>query len=688
VIPVHSNEEAFHKFASPKLLPEVVRYIEELKPLRTSQYVLVNAMGAGEYWGSNSNGDHFPEAALIHAPKEWTGVPTLDKARFKNWPYGYPTFYRAHPYAHHRNKDSSRAFGEVELAAWNDNMKRIELVVRVDEDKCQKFGGAHVWDKLSQGQFVDVSMGTRVPWDRCSKCTDMRAYHAALDTFDPSRHKHPGEAVLEVHKRKRAKDGIGIRGIAVTRAEYCDHARNQMNKILPDGTKIFVYNDFPTFFDISFVFIGADKTAKTMLKIASTNAFWDIGLSVDIAEALGYVEETEKTAGDKVYSKTEFQGIPVHIDRPKGYQQHFGEKQGLPAWTRTYKTDYGFIPGTKDKDGEETDVFLGKHPDATHAYVIKQMLNGKHDENKIMLGFKTQEQAKRMFLAHSSPEYKKTIIGGIHSVPMEEFKERFGAKTAEEKAAEEFKEALSKGAKVKKGEIKKDVIPSQFAGKAVPMITPNEKDLPKDLLNMLGKIPGDEMLGSTSSMGIILRPREFQRVVLVRAGGAPLADNFERENVIFPRTKDVDTSMFEGGGGLGSMILRLLMPLLEGRSCFGPMIERRTLVLMHRPHEKKAMGKIASHSLDLLHKIGAAYNGYRKMFLEKIATAQEQLGNAGVSDPALTRIVHLPQDELFTPMSAAYLQRAFWDEAGSTDVERGSSPSENMSRAEFEGEVR
>jgi hypothetical protein len=30
--------------------------------------VLVNAMGAGEYYGSNSNGDHFPEAGLIHRP--------------------------------------------------------------------------------------------------------------------------------------------------------------------------------------------------------------------------------------------------------------------------------------------------------------------------------------------------------------------------------------------------------------------------------------------------------------------------------------------------------------------------------------------------------------------------------------------------------------------------------------------
>lgn len=674
VIPIHSAEEVFHKVASPRLLPDVARYIERLRPTAKSQYVLVNAMGAGEYWGSNSNGDHFPEAALIHAPSEWTGNPIVDRVRAKDWPYGYPTFYKAHPYAHHRNKDATRAFGEVELAVWNDRMKRVELVVRVDEDKCQRFGGAHIWDRLSMGQFVDVSMGCRVPWDRCSICTDMRAYHDALSTFDPKKHKHPGEAVLAVHKAKK------LRGIAVTRAEYCDHARNNMNKILADGRKIFVYNDFPSFFDISFVFIGADKTAKTMLKIASSTAFWDVGLSVDIAASLGYVEDDEKTAGDTVHRKTEFQGIPVHIDRPKGFKQHFGEKQGLPTWTRTYKTDYGFIPGTKDKDGEETDVYLGKHPDASHAFVIKQMINGKHDENKIMLGFKTEEQAKRMFLAHSSPEYKKTIIGGITSVPMEEIKERF--KTAEEKAADEFKEALlGKGAKIKRGEIKKEIVPSQFAGKAVPMITPKEDDLPSPILKALGGLSLPDLLNTTSSAGIVLRPREFQRVILIRSGGESLADDLDSKNVIFPRVKDEDASIFSGEGGVEKTLLRLLAPLLEGRSCFGPMIERRTLVLMHRPSNKEAAKKATSLNDELLHKIGATYNGYRKMLLDKVAEAQTQLADAGVSDPQLSRLAQLPQDELFTPMSAAYLKNAFWDEAGSATVEKSASSSKNMGRA-------
>lgn len=141
VIPLFTkSDSAFEKTASV-LLPDVVRYIETLKPRTDAQYVLVNAMGASEYWGSNVNGDAFPEYSLIHAPDQWTGNPLIDKIAAKSWPYGYPTFYNAHPYAHHRNKDHTRAFGDVELAAWNDAMKRVELVIRVDKDKCESFGG-------------------------------------------------------------------------------------------------------------------------------------------------------------------------------------------------------------------------------------------------------------------------------------------------------------------------------------------------------------------------------------------------------------------------------------------------------------------------------------------------------------------------------------------------------------------
>lgn len=159
-VPLFGPADAvFEKTASASLLPEVTRYIQTLKPRNDAQYVLVNAMGAGEFFGSNVNGDFFPEAALIHRPDKWTGNPLIDSVTAKDWPYGFPTFYGAHPFAHHKNKDPSRAYGEVELAAWNNKMKRVELVTRIDHDKCVQFGGMGIWDRLKDGQFPDVSMG-------------------------------------------------------------------------------------------------------------------------------------------------------------------------------------------------------------------------------------------------------------------------------------------------------------------------------------------------------------------------------------------------------------------------------------------------------------------------------------------------------------------------------------------------
>jgi hypothetical protein len=554
------SDTTFEKVAAPSLLPEVSRYIASLRPVKDSIYVLVNAMGACEFYGSNVNGDAFTETSLIHAPDDWKHNPLVDKIRAKEWPYGYPTFYLAHPYAHHRNKDATRAFGEVELAAWNPRMKRVELVTRVDREKCHAFGGVGVWDKLQQGQFPDVSMGTKVPFDTCSICLDWKAYRDAQATFDPKKHKSQGDAVLEVHKKLQLKNGKGIRGVSITRKDYCDHASKMMNKILPDGRKVFVYNDYPKFFDISFVFIGADRTAKVMLKIAGDERkLWSIG-SAELAEKLGYDETT----------------------------------QVLQA-----------------------------------AFVPEPLL----------------EKA-----ASAEPED--------------------GLKTA----------FLGKAAKDKQGEITKDVVPSQFASKAVPILTKNEPHIPDGLLDLLGKSPLEEALSTPTSLGIVLRPREFQRIMLIQIGHKPLADKYDREGVVFPKS-DEDESVPMGPEHFSPVLARLLSSLIGARSGFGPSIEKRVLILSKIPTEERT--KTSSLSSNLLRKIGAAYNGYRKNVMELVAHSQEVLMSSGMPGDGY-KFAHAPVGVLFTPLAVQYFDSAFQDEIGTSESEKTSSvergfPSRNTS---------
>lgn len=255
------------------VLPEVERFVYELKPDDRYTYVLVNAMGYSEYFGANSNTDyygynpHIDFNGLLH---DWPGIGEnreLDIMKAKNWPHGYPCFYNAAAYAHHRNTDPVQlGFGDVVLSVANPVMKRIELIIRVSNEEAIKKGHHNILSRIRNGERCDVSMGARVPYDACSVCTDWDTFREAMAMYDPKLHAHKGIPVLHYHK------GVApIRGLARTMAERCECMRTQRGKILPDGRKVFVYNDFPRFFDISFVWIGADKTARVMWHLSGNN---------------------------------------------------------------------------------------------------------------------------------------------------------------------------------------------------------------------------------------------------------------------------------------------------------------------------------------------------------------------------------------------------------------------------------
>lgn len=200
-----TNEFAKHASFCP---PEIAAFCADLKPVEGKTYLHLNALGAGETWGSNVNGDYFPKVALTH----------------KGASHGYKTFELfANVYQHHVNKDPAKAMGRVKIAAYNPVMERVELIVEVDNSK-----GSGLIEKVASGEYPDWSMGCKVPYDTCSDCGN------------------------------KAKKVV----------EYCEHLKTAMNKIAENGHRTYAVNDFPKFFDISEVVIGADKTAKTLRKVA------------------------------------------------------------------------------------------------------------------------------------------------------------------------------------------------------------------------------------------------------------------------------------------------------------------------------------------------------------------------------------------------------------------------------------
>lgn len=212
--------------------PEVRDWLSTYKSDKDQIALLVNAMGGSEYWGQNVNGDIWPWMSLAHdckgrRPEEYPYDEFYGK---RIPPYGFRTFLDAHPFVHHRNKDPNRAFGSVAVSTLNKVMKRVELVVLIDRKRAAMHDAQPFVDRVDAGEFPDVSMGARVPFDVCAVCR---------------------------HKSK-------------TKNDYCVHVKELgMNHILPDGRRVGVINLHPRFFDISFVFIGADRTAKVMCKLAS-----------------------------------------------------------------------------------------------------------------------------------------------------------------------------------------------------------------------------------------------------------------------------------------------------------------------------------------------------------------------------------------------------------------------------------
>jgi len=194
------------------IAPELVEYMKKIKPDPRYRYILVAPLGASEYWGPNNKGDIWPEKALN--PPE------------KNAWWGYKTFENAKVFQHHLNKDPNLSIGDIVKAAWNDKMKRVEVIARIDVKKAPP----GLIEAIDQGKTAEVSMGAKIPeGDVCSICGN------------------------------RAK----------SRLFYCEHLKEKMGSIEEDGRYVGAINEKPVFFDLSIVLRPAAEESGILRKIAN-----------------------------------------------------------------------------------------------------------------------------------------------------------------------------------------------------------------------------------------------------------------------------------------------------------------------------------------------------------------------------------------------------------------------------------
>lgn len=122
---------------------------------------------------------------------------------------------------------------------------------------------------------------------------------------------------------------------APTRAQYCDHVRNSMNQVNPDGTKNYVHNPSPNFFDISRVFRPADRTGYTLKKVAHA---YELRSSAEMGEAADDI--AGKAAAIRKLSDIDkiIRGSPVASSSLSNDEQHLVRRFKDYAGTRLAAT--------------------------------------------------------------------------------------------------------------------------------------------------------------------------------------------------------------------------------------------------------------------------------------------------------------------------------------------------------------
>lgn len=120
-----------------------------------------------------------------------------------------------------------------------------------------------------------------------------------------------------------------------------------------------------------------------------------------------------------------FKGLPIMIENPVGSVRTGIDKAG-ERWQTKFYYPYGYIAGTKGADKEGLDCFIGNNPTSDKVFIVHQTDGDRNfDEDKVMLGFDSKEQARDAYLAHYQTQ---GYIGVITEMPFYEFKQQLQTK--------------------------------------------------------------------------------------------------------------------------------------------------------------------------------------------------------------------------------------------------------------------
>lgn len=128
-----------------------------------------------------------------------------------------------------------------------------------------------------------------------------------------------------------------------------------------------------------------------------------------------------RKAAHRLQGHTEVHGLPISIENRRGSVRRWKTPNGDEGKTKM-QIPYGYIRGIKGADGDSLDVFVGPKKDSKKVFVVNQRQKGdfrKFDEHKVLLGFESEEEARKAYLAHYTDD---KFLGSVTEMTVEEFK--------------------------------------------------------------------------------------------------------------------------------------------------------------------------------------------------------------------------------------------------------------------------
>lgn len=542
------------KTASGEHMPQVQELLEAIAPQPGRLYLVNSALGAGEYVGFNLRGDWFTEAGLTREPPGWNDIPVWDidarrqaanitenLGKWGDLTWGYPTFYNAHRFRHHVNKDPNKAYGFILGAFWDDRMKRVILVSELVEDMCRSLGAMDLYSRIQNGEFPDSSMGSRVPYDRCSICGNKA--------------RNP--------------------------AEYCSHVSQSamppygMGKLLPDGRRCGVYNDQPRFFDDSFVFTGAERSAKVMANV------------------------TQEVKGANPYNQTIYPFTPKAVIKMAS-----SERDGVVTNAQTVDPQIEL----------KIEMAIRQLPLSSPAEkgALRYYADMLRAGQQVKAGMLKSEE-----LMHLDIQMKNMFLQ-TYKVPIESFSHvKDQLLTAiRNLVTSEQKKNLEKVAFYKWADLFKEIPADPKYISMAQSQTKGMRPLPEEIMDMAAESPNN-VLGQLGRMGVVLTPPEFQDVML-RNSNPELAKVVKVTRITFaPQPMDDSPigSEFPIPSAVSSLLKSMIgSSLLENRS-FSPSAVR-IRIIKAEPNASDAPFTPTDHPD--LNEIGKLYNTYRYGLLKNM----------------------------------------------------------------------